>query len=178
MTNELTTIFETKIWNRRRELVRLHDSNGQMVCAVQPDAIEIIESKNDKTIYAPYADVILEADGRVTTSIRPGWVPPNFKELSEVIIENLDGQELEARVIGGRTIHIPNGFAVHVWVDSADPNAKYERIVIKRVRERVKSPVFPGYWIWRETVKDVPSYRPENEVNKNAKDLKAPKVAT
>jgi len=177
MMNEVSTVFETKIWNRRREPIRLYDSDGHMVCAVLPNAIEIIESKNDKTIYAPYAEVIFEADGRVSTSIRPGWVPPYSNELWEVIIENLDGQELERRVIGGRTVHIPKGLAVHVWIDSRDPNAKYERIMIKKVCERVKSPEFPGYWVWKETVKDAPSSRPQNELDKIAEDLKSLEVA-
>ena len=66
---------------------------------------------------------------------------------------------------------------MHVWVDSKDPNAKHERIMIEKVRERMKSPVFPGYWVWKETVKDVRTPRPQEDLDKIAEDRKALEVA-
>jgi len=163
MTNEPATIFETKIWNRRREQVRVYDSNGRVICLVDPNQIEIIESANDKTLYARYSEVVFEENGTVSLTVRPECIEPVDQESSLLILENIDGKDLEQRLIGGKTVFIPKGIPVRVRLDSTDPNAVNARITIKKIAERIKCPDWPGYWAWRETVKDVPTPRPQQD---------------
>jgi len=177
MMSEVSTILETKIWNRHREPVRVYDPEGHMVCVVLPDQIEIIESKSDRTLYARYSEVIFEENGGVSLTVRPNWVDPDHKEPWLLVLENIDGREVEQRMIGGKPVFIPRGIPVRLWLESREPNAVNEKITIKRIKERLKCPDWPGYWIWKETVKDTPSPRPQIEVDQIAEDLKTREVA-
>jgi hypothetical protein len=167
--------FETRVWNKRKEPVQVYDKDGSMVAVVLPDEISIIESANKKTLLSPYSEVIFREDGEVSLTPRPKWVLPYDKARPCVVtIENHDGKDLEQRIIAGQPIYIPKGIPVHVSVPTHAPEARLEKIIIQKVMERKPSPIFTGYWVRAETVKDTHVERSAGELEQIEAELKKP----
>lgn len=165
--------FETRVWNKRKEPVEVFDRNGQMVCVVVPDEIALIESANENTLYSPYSEVIFQKDGEVILTKRENWIEPYDKTKPWIVtIENREGKDLEQRVIAGQRVFIPKGIPVKVHVPTHAPEARLEKIIIQKVMERKPSPVFTGYWVRAETVRDTHVERSAGELKQIEAELK------
>lgn len=167
--------LETKVWNKRQEPAQLYDSDGRMIRQLIPGEILTIESSTDKTLIAPYSEIVFEKDGSVALTKRDGWVDPYLKDLPwRVEIINQDGRDIEERYIGGRVVSIPKHFPVIVFVDSSDPWAGVEKLIIEKTKERQKVPQWNGYLAWVPVLKDTRVYRSQKELDEIEKDRKGP----
>lgn len=165
--------FETKIWNKRNDPAGLWDSDGRIIRQLIPGEIITIESSSDRTLIAPYSEIVFEKDGSISLTKRDGWVDPYNKAPWRIEIINRDGREVEERLIGGRVVSLPRHFPVVVYMESSDPWAEFERITIEKVKERQKVPQWTGYLAWVPVLKDIKVSRPGKDREKIAEDRKA-----
>lgn len=167
--------FSTRIWNRRSDPVKLVDQDGNEVETVGSGQIIELVSVSDRTTFAPFEEIIFEREGYVNLSPRPKWVPPYFKEPWEVTIENLHGKDVERIELLDRVVAVMKGIPVTIWVDSLHTLARFSRITIRTVSHREPSPKFPGYFYTVEGVKNVPTLRPQRDLDQIENDIKASK---
>jgi hypothetical protein len=165
------TTYLTKFWNKRRKPVNVWERGGVLI-TLAPNAIQGIESVSPYSSYARWDEVIYEDPEQVQLHVRDGWIEP---QQGRWIIEfvNIDGAEIEKRVIEGTTMFLPKLIPILVAVNAADPLAKFHRVEIRRVLEREPSGSFPGYYVKRLQLKEVKYDRPSSELKELESDRKS-----
>jgi len=160
------TSFVTKCWNRRGNSQILYSADGIAVRLLQPDEILTVESSNERTIFAPYAEIIFEKDGSVSLTKRDKWVDPYDKRPWRIEIVNLEGKVLEQRLIAGEMVHLPRQIPLIRFVESTDELAEYEKVEIRQTKQRVRLEAIPGYYGFESIQKDFKTLRPQKDLER------------
>ncbi len=154
--------FTTIIRNQRKTGVVIWDHRGSGMGILGPGRSTSLETWNVETLFAPFSEVTYKADGTVETTPNPDYPSPKSKWL--LVCINIDGREMERRIIGGREVALPKGLARTFELDLADRFIGYARLEIKNVVEREPHPLFPGYVRRRLVPKDILVDRPVEEL--------------
>ena len=166
-------MFETLIQNKRPAKAILYDTTGRIIAALAPGDSIVLDSETDLTIVAPLERIVFERSGEVTTKRRDDWTDPYDKRPWRVEIVNYDGQELYQRVVGGEAIFLPRGIPIVRYVDAEDPDARFERIEVRRAERRVPHPSWPGYYGRELCLEEVKTERSEEDLKKLDDELAA-----
>lgn len=166
-------MWETLIQNKRTDKANLRDETGRIICTLQPNDSIILDAENDRVITAPFEAIVFERDGEIRFKKRDGWVDPYDKRGWRLELLNADGQELYQRVVSGGMIFLPKGIPIVRYLNPEDPDARYERIEVRRVERRSKHPMWPGYYGRELCLEEVKVERSEEELKKLADELEA-----
>jgi hypothetical protein len=154
--------YITVLKNERKIGVVLWDHRGQGMEILGPGQSTSLETWNPETLFAPFSEVIYKEDGTIVTVPNPEFPAPKSRWLLTAI--NLDGREMERRVIAGREVALPKGLARTFELDLADRLIGYQRLEIRNVIEREPHALFPGYLVRRQVPKDILIDRSEAEL--------------
>jgi hypothetical protein len=166
--------FLTTIKNQRKTGVVLWDKVGAGMGVVGPGDERILETDNPETLYAPFSEIIYKADDTVEVKANPDFPAPVGKWFLTAI--NLDGRDLERRIIGGREVCLPKGLPRVFSFPADDPLAPYVKFEIKKVLERKPSPAWKDYNEFEMVQKDSHISRSEDELEALMTELD--KIAT
>ena len=173
MSDEI--IYKTVIRNSRTKTgIVLWSKTGDGFGIVGPSDERTLETDNPDTLYAPYSEVIYKADDTVEVKKNPDYPEPKGRWLITCL--NINGRELERRIIGGREVILPKGLPRVFCLESDDRLCVHERLDIKTVLERVPSAAWKFYNEFRNVVKDCLTDRPAADLEKLAAELE--KLAT
>jgi len=170
-------IFATEFKNESNQDYIIFE-NGRRFATVPAQRRVTIESESALTTYARFAEVLITERGVVVRE-RSEWqspLPPGAHVLEMI---NVDGQPLEQRLVGEQVVYLPRGIPVQVVCPLDDPLIFFERVEIRRVSERVRDELNPGYLIRQHVVRDVKTPRPESAIQRlitliTAQNLKVP----
>ena len=170
-------IFATEFKNETRLDYVIYE-NGQRFATVLARSRVTIESEIARTTYARFSEVLIRNEG-IAVRERPGWQSPLPKGAYVLEMINVDGSEVEQRVVGGEIVSLPKGIPVQVVCPLGDPLIFFERVEIRRTSERVRDELNPGYLIRRRVLRDVKISRPESDVQRlialmTAQELEVP----
>jgi hypothetical protein len=155
--------YKTELWNRSGEHRRVYEGS-QILMILKLNEKILIESINPLSTYARFDQVIWEPSGSAYVHERPGWVEPDRGSRWVTEFINLDGRETEERLVDGRFVTLPKGIPFRVGVNLNDPYILAAQVRIERVREKIKSEKFPGYFSYEEKLRDVIVERGEMEL--------------
>jgi len=169
--------FITKLINHRGVRVPIYESDmPQAIEWLEPVGHEgsgkVLESCLPTALYAPYDEVIWEADGRVTLKESRSFLPVDYGKYPLTIL-NIDGAELEARQIAGRVLYIPKGIPVTVGLPLVCDEVTHRELRIEKAEEMVPSMKVNGLYQFRWVVKDVWVDRSPKEMEAISKALDA-----
>jgi len=167
--------FRTVLINRRKRPVPIYESDSarpidQLASIGRAGAEKVLESCDPGTIWAPYDEVIWNADGSVTLKENRGFIPVDYGKYPLTIL-NVDGAELESRVIASRAVFCPKGIPVTVRLELTDQEVVYKELRIVMTRRMVPGTRIPGLFEFQDELKDEWVSRSEKELGKIQAEL-------
>jgi len=169
--------FRTVLINRRRRPVPIYESDSprpivQLAPIGQPGAEQVLESCDLGALYAPYDEIVWEADGRVTLKENREFIPVDYGKYP-LTISNRAGAEVEQRVIAGRPVFIPRGIPVTLRLNLTDQEVVHRELRIVREQKMTPSTQVQGIYEFRDEIKDEWLDRPAKELDAIGKALDA-----
>jgi hypothetical protein len=157
--------FVTELISARRGGVVVIDRDGTILLNLQPGRPAQLESANALTTFAPFSRITWNEDGTVACEPRPGWADPYDKFAPwKVIYLNVDGKEIEEKVVAGYHLFLMKGIPVPIFVSARAEEAKYARVKLVHGEKDQHSERWPGYLIRSTVLVEVNEERPEKEL--------------
>ena len=169
--------FRSTLINRRKRPVLVYESDSaKAICQLapigQPGAERTLEICDPTALYAPYDEVIWEADGSITLKENRYFIPVDYG-LYPLTIFNIAGQDVEQRVVAGHSVVIPRGIPVTIRLNLTDQEVIHRELKIVKVEKMVPSTAVHGIYEFQHEIKDEWVDRSEKEIDAIGKALDA-----